>query len=161
MAEFYLRMAVMRGIEIGLASMALVFAACAGCSSDKSSTGSSSAAVAGEQVVVDGQKQSVSGPVTCTSAGGNTNIAVGDPANGVGAVVSNDNPPVVHSVGLGSVNGITLGFADAAPNQSGSAGASVNGKSYAIKGNATGVDMSNPQQPKQVTKPFEIDVTCP
>ena len=76
-------------------------------------------------------------------------------------MVSNANPPIVHSVGLGSVNGVTLGFSDAAPNQAGNAGAAVNGKTYAIKGTATGLDMSNPQQPQQVTKPFELDVTCP
>ncbi|OMC49409.1 hypothetical protein A5745_06940 [Mycobacterium sp. IS-2888] len=141
----------------------MVVAACAGCSSNKSNTGaSSSSAPAGPQVIVDGQNQNVSGPVTCTPAGANTTIGIGDPTAGVGAVVSNDNPPIVHSVGLGSVNGISLGFSDAAPNNQGAnAGAAVNGKSYAIKGTATGADMSNRQQPKQVTKSFEIQVTCP
>lgn len=153
-----------RGIVIGVAGVAVVVAASAGCSSNKSTTGtsgSSSAAAAGPQVTVDGQKQNVSGQVTCTAAGDNTNIGVGDPTAGVGAVVSNANPPIVHSVGLGSVNNVTLGFSDAAPNQGGNAGAVVNGKSYAIKGTATGVDVSNPQQPQQVTKSFEIDLTCP
>jgi lipoprotein LpqH len=76
-------------------------------------------------------------------------------------VVSNDNPPIVHSVGLGSINGVALGFSDAAPDQGSNAGAAVNGKSYAIKGTAAGVDMSNPNQPQTVTKSFELDVTCP
>ena len=76
-------------------------------------------------------------------------------------MVSNANPPIVHAVGLGSVNGVTLGFSDAAPGQGGNAGAAQSGKSYSIKGTATGVDMSNPQQPQQVTKSFEMDVTCP
>ncbi|OBH85807.1 lipoprotein LpqH [Mycobacterium scrofulaceum] len=153
-----------RGIVVGVASVAVVAAACAGCSSNKSSTGSSGSsapASSGPQVIVDGQAQNVSGQVTCTPSGDNTNIGIGDPTAGVGAVISNANPPIVHSVGLGSVNGITLGFSDAAPNQGGNAGAAVNGKTYAIKGTATGLDMSNPQQPQQVTKPFELDVTCP
>ncbi|OBB69725.1 lipoprotein LpqH [Mycobacterium sp. 852014-50255_SCH5639931] len=153
-----------RGIVVGVAGVAVVVAACAGCSSNKSSTGSSgssSPSAAGPQVIVDGQTQNVSGQVTCTPAGDNTNIGIGDPTAGVGAVVSNASPPIVHSVGLGSVNGITLGFSDAAPNQGGNAGAAVNGKTYAIKGTATGLDMSNPQQPQQVTKSFELDVTCP
>ncbi|OBH74636.1 hypothetical protein A5681_12335 [Mycobacterium scrofulaceum] len=153
-----------RGIVVGVASVAVVAAACAGCSSNKSSTGSSGSsapAASGPQVIVDGQAQNVSGQVTCTPSGDNTNIGIGDPTAGVGAVISNANPPIVHSVGLGSVNGITLGFSDAAPNQGGNAGAAVNGKTYAIKGTATGLDMSNPQQPQQVTKPFELDVTCP
>ncbi|HUH68280.1 MAG TPA: lipoprotein LpqH [Mycobacterium sp.] len=155
-----------RGIVVGVAGVAMVVAACVGCSSNKSSTGSASsppaaAGAAGTQVIVDGQKQNITGAVTCTSAGDNINIGIGDATNGVGAVVSNANPPIVHSVGLGSVNGVTLGFSDAAPNQSGNAGAAVSGKSYAIKGTATGVDTSNPQQPQQVTKSFEMDVTCP
>ncbi|MCV7100015.1 lipoprotein LpqH [Mycobacterium palustre] len=152
-----------RGIVVGIAGAAVVAAACVGCSSNKSNTGASSSAQApaGPQVIVDGQAQNVAGQVTCNSANGNTTIGIGDATAGVGAVVSNDNPPIVHSVGLGSVNGVTLGFSDAAPNQGSNAGAAVNGKSYAIKGTATGVDMSNPNQPQTVTKPFEMDVTCP
>lgn len=153
-----------RGIVVGVAGVAVVVAACAGCSSNKSSTGSSSSAApsaAGPQVTVDGQKQDVSGQVTCNSANGNTTIGIGDATAGVGAVVSDDNPPIVHSVGLGTVNGVTLGFSDNAPNQGSNAGAAVNGKTYAIKGTATGVDMSNPNQPQTVTKSFEMDVTCP
>jgi ipoprotein LpqH len=154
---------VKRGIVVGVAGVAMVAAACAGCSSNKSNTGASSSApsATGPQVTVDGQKQNITGQVTCTPAGDNINIGIGDATNGLGAVISTANPPIVHSVGLGSVNGVTLGFSDAAPNQSGNAGAAVNGKSYAIKGTAAGVDMSNPQQPQQVTKSFEMDVTCP
>jgi lipoprotein LpqH len=154
---------VKRGIVVGVAGVALVVAAGAGCSSNKSSTGASSPApsAAGPQVIVDGQSQNVTGQVTCNSANGVTTIGIGDATAGLGAVVSNDNPPIVHSVGLGSVNGVTLGFSDAAPNQANNAGAAVNGKSYAIKGTASGTDMSNPNQPQPVTKPFELDVTCP
>jgi lipoprotein LpqH len=160
---------VKHGIVVGVTGVALVVAASAGCSSNKSSTGSSgspsssssAAAAAGPVLTVDGQNQNVSGQVTCTAAGDNINIGIGDLTAGLGAVVSNGNPPLVHSVGLGTVNGVALGFSDAAPNQSGSAGAAVNGKDWAIKGTATGTDMSNPQQPQQVTKPFELDLTCP
>jgi ipoprotein LpqH len=159
---------VKRGIVIGAAGVALVVAASAGCSSNKSSTGSSgspsssaAAAAAGPVLTVDGQNQNISGQVTCTTAGNNITIGIGDPTTGLGAVVSNGNPPLVHSVGLGTVNNVALGFSDAAPNQNGNAGAAVNGKDWAIKGTATGTDMSNPQQPQQVTKPFELDLTCP
>jgi hypothetical protein len=155
---------VRREIVVGVAGVALAVAACAGCSSNKSSTGASSSsapAAAGPQVIVDGQNQNVTGQVTCNSANGVTTIGIGDATAGVGAVVSTDNPPIVHSVGLGSVNGVALGFSDAAPNQASNAVAAVNGKSYAIKGTATGTDMSNPQQPRTVTKPFELNVTCP
>lgn len=152
-----------RGIVVGVAGVAIVVAGLTGCSSKKSSTNASSSApaAAGPQVIIDGQNQPVTGQVSCTANGNNTNIGIGDASNGVGAVVSNANPPIVHAVGLGSVNGVTLGFSDAAPNQGGNAGAAQNGKTYAIKGTATGVDMSDPQNPKQVTKSFEMDVTCP
>jgi ipoprotein LpqH len=156
---------VKRGIVVGVAGLVMVVAGLAGCSSNKSSTNASSSSSAsspaGPQVVIDGQIQAITGSVTCTANGDNTNIGIGDAANGVGAVVSNASPPIVHAVGLGSVNGVTLGFSDAAPNQGGNAGAAQSGKSYAIKGTATGSDMSDPQQPKQVTKSFEMDVTCP
>ena len=155
-----------RGIVVGVAGVAMVVAACAGCSNNKSNRGASSGpssapSATGTQVIVDGQNQNVTGAVTCNSANGVTTIGIGDPTAGVGAVVSNDNPPIVHSVGLGNVNNVALGFSDAAPNQASNAGAAVNGKSYAIKGTATGTDMSNPNQPQPVTKPFEMDVTCP
>jgi lipoprotein LpqH len=141
----------------------MVVAACVGCSSNKSNTGQSSSppAPTGPLVTVDGQNQNVTGQVTCTTAGANINIGIGDAANGIGAVVSTDNPPIVHAVGLGTVNGVILGFSDAAPNQAANAGAAVNGKVYGIKGTASGVDMTNPDEPKPVTKPFEMSVTCP
>ena len=109
-----------------------------------------------EKVTVDGQNQNVTGQVSCTQAGGN--IGIGDPTNGIGAVITTANPPAVQSVGLGNVNGVTLGYSAAAPNQ-GNIQATRNGNSYTIKGTATGVNMTSPQQP--VTKPFEMDVTCP
>ena len=153
-----------RGIAV-VAGVAMVVAGLAGCSSNKSGTNASSsssaAAATGPQVIIDGQQQNITGQVTCTANGDNISIGIGDATNGVGAVVSNANPPIVHAVGLGSVNGITLGFSDAAPGQGGNAGAAQDGKSYAIKGTATGADMSNPQQPQQVSKSFELDVTCP
>ena len=154
---------VKSGIVAGVAGVAIVVAGLAGCSSNKSNPSSpgSAPSAAGPQVIIDGQKQNITGKVSCTANGGNTNIGIGDATNGVGAVVSNANPPIVHAVGLGNVNGITLGYSDAAPNQSGNAGAALNGKSYTIKGTAMGADMSNPQQPQQVTKSFEMDVTCP
>jgi ipoprotein LpqH len=74
-------------------------------------------------------------------------------------VVTNTNPPAVHSVGLGSVNGVVLGYSDAASNQAANATATQNGKTYKITGTAAGVDVANSQQ--AVTKSFEMDMTCP
>lgn len=158
---------VNRRVVVGMAATAVVVAGLTGCSSTKSgdtSANSSSAAAAAPpapQVIVDGQQQSVTGAVTCKTGEGAVTIGIGDPGDGVGAVLSTDSPPIVHAVGLGTVNGVALGFSDAAPDQANNAGAAVAGKSYTIKGTATGTDMSNPQAPQQVTKPFELDVTCP
>lgn len=149
------------GIVVGIAAAVTVAAGLAGCSGTKSNTNPSSSAPAasgGNKVVIDGQTQSVSGPITCTQVNGNLSIGVGDPSTGVGAVVSNADPPVVQAIGLGNLTGVTLGYSAGAPNQ-GNAQATKSGNSYTIKGSATGVDAANPQQP--ITKSFEMDVSCP
>ncbi|GFG64594.1 lipoprotein LpqH [Mycobacterium kubicae] len=153
-----------RGIVVGVAGVGIVVASCAGCSSNKSNQGASNSPTPGAaapQVIVDGKNLNVTGPVTCNPNGDNINVGIGDAANGIGAVVSKDNPPIVHAVGLGTVDGITLGFSDAAQGQGGSAGAAASGKLLQIKGTAVGPDLSNPQEPRQVTKPFELTITCP
>jgi ipoprotein LpqH len=152
------------GILVGIAAAAAVAAGLAGCSGDKSSTGtsgsggSSAAAPVGNKVVIDGQTQNVSGPISCTQVNGNLSIGFGDPSTGVGAVVSNADPPVVQAVGLGNLGGATLGYSAGAQNQ-GNAQATKSGNSYSIKGTATGADTANPQQ--ALSKSFEMDVTCP
>ena len=95
------------------------------------------------------------------TAAGTVNIAIGGGSGssgvptGIGAVLTDANPPVVKSVALGNVNGVTLGVGGT----SGKADATKDGSKYKVSGTATGVDMANPMQP--VNKPFEIDVTCP
>jgi len=107
------------GILVGVAAAATLVAGLAGCSSNKSNTTSptSSTAAAGNQVIIDGQNENVTGQVTCTPANGNVNIGIGDPSNGIGAVVSSADPPVVQAVGLGNLTGATLGYSAGAPNQ--------------------------------------------
>ena len=156
------------GILVGIAAAATVVAGLAGCSSNKSSTSASSSAPAaansttlppgGSKVVVDGQAQSVTGQVTCTQVNGNLSIGIGDPTNGIGAVVSNADPPVVQAVGLGNLTGATLGYSAGAQNQ-GNAQATKSGNSYTVKGTAVGVNSASPDQ--QLSKSFEIDATCP
>jgi lipoprotein LpqH len=84
------------------------------------------------------------------------NIAIGEAATGIAAVVSEDGSNVT-SVGLGNVNGVTLGYQSGTGQ--GEAKATKDGNKWTISGTATGIDMANPMQP--VNKPFEIDVTCP
>jgi ipoprotein LpqH len=161
---------VKRSITVAAAATAIVVVGLSGCSSNKSSTsssgsssGQSTAAAAGSsgtaaaKVTIDGKDQNVQGAVACTTAAGNVNIAVGGASTGIGAVLTDANPPAVKSVGLGNVNGVTLGYTPGTGQ--GNATATKNGSAYKISGTATGVDMSNPMQP--VNKSFEIDVTCP
>jgi lipoprotein LpqH len=153
---------VKRGIVVAVGGAALVIAGLSGCSSDKKSETSgetsSVASAAGKSTVsIDGKDQEVKGTVVCSDMGGNTNIAIGDATTGIGAVVTTGDNPSVVSVGLGNVNGVTLGYAKAGGQ--GDAKVEKDGSTYKISGNATGVDMSNPMQP--VTKPFEIQVSCP
>jgi lipoprotein LpqH len=154
---------VKRGFVVAVGGMAILVAGLSGCSSeDKKSetTGETSSAASAEgktTVTIDGKDQAVQGTIVCSSMGGNMNIAIGDAATGIAAVVSEGDEPAVQSVGLGNVNGVTLGYQNGAGQ--GEAKAEKDGKTYTISGTATGVDMANPLQP--VNKPFEIEVTCP
>jgi len=164
---------VKRGFVVAVGGAAIVIAGLSGCSSgNKSASPSSSASSSaagtasasataapsggGTKVTIDGKDQSVSGTVVCSSMGGNMNIAIGEAGTGIAAVLGSDGS-TVQSVGLGNVNGVTLGYQSGAGQ--GEAKAEKNGNSYKISGTATGIDMANPMQP--VNKPFEIDVTCP
>jgi lipoprotein LpqH len=164
---------VKRGFVVAIGGAAIVIAGLSGCSSgDKKSesattsaeatteagTASATAAPsgAGTKVTIDGQDQNVGGTVVCTAMGGNMNIAIGDAATGIAAVLSEDGS-TVQSVGLGNVNGVTLGYQSGTGQ--GEAKATKDGNNWKISGTATGIDMANPMQP--VNKPFEIDVACP
>lgn len=152
-----------RGFVVALGSMAILVAGLSGCSSeDKKSetTGETSSAASAEgksTVTIDGTDQAVQGTVVCSSMGGNMNIAIGDAATGIAAVVSEGDEPTVQSVGLGNVNGVTLGYQSGSGQ--GEAKVEKDGNTYKISGTATGVDMANPLQP--VNKPFEMEVSCP
>ena len=151
-----------RGLVVAVGGAAIVIAGLSGCSSDKKSetSGETSSAAAAEgksTVTIDGKDQAVQGTVVCSTMGENVNIAIGDATTGIGAVIGTGDNPVVHSVGLGNVNGVTLGFQENAGQ--GEAKAEKDGSTYKISGTAVGVDMANPLQP--VNKPFEIEVSCP
>jgi lipoprotein LpqH len=178
---------VKRGFVAALGGVAIVVGGLAGCSSDKSvdesvssatesaktavseATESAKSAVnsatesakvatgSGPKLTIDGQDQNIEGNVTCAAMGGNIQIALGNATGGLGAQISEGDAPVVHQVGLGNVGGVALGFQEGAPG--GTATATKEGNTYKISGTATGVDLANPTQP--VTKPFELEVTCP
>src|ERR1700728_2905823 len=137
-----------------------------GCSHHDAATNVGNAAVApagasNTKVLIDGKDQNVKGQVACTTAAGNVNIAIGGSGStgvptGIGAVLTDASPPVVTSVALGNVNGVTLGVGGT----SGKANATKDGSTYKISGTASGMDMSNPMA-RPVNKTFELDVACP
>ena len=162
-----------RGFVVAVGGAAIVIAGLSGCSSEEKKSespttsaeatteaGTASATAApsggGTKVTIDGQDQNVGGTVVCSAMGGNMNIAIGDAATGIAAVLSEDGS-TVQSVGLGNVNGVTLGYQSGTGQ--GEAKATKDGNNWKISGTATGIDMANPMQP--VNKPFEIDVACP
>jgi ipoprotein LpqH len=114
------------------------------------------------KVLVDGKDQNVKGQVACTTAAGTVNIAIGGGSGssgvptGIGAVLTDASPPVVKSVALGNVNGVSLGVGGT----TGKANATKDGSTYKISGTASGMDMSNPMA-GPVNKSFELDVACP
>ena len=168
-----------RELVVAIGGAAFVVAGLAGCSSNKSSSTSSSSSSSAASVssavsatsgtatasagagtatvTIDGQPQNINGQVVCATAGGNYNIAIGEAATGI-AIVMSEDASKVHSVGLGNVNGVTLGYTEGVPGGA-NATATKDGNNIKVTGTATGVDMANPMQP--VNKPFEVDVTCP
>jgi ipoprotein LpqH len=155
-----------REVIFTASAAAILAAVLAGCSQRDGAVSVGNAAVApagtsNTKVVVDGQDQNVKGQVACATVAGDVNIAIGGSGStgapaGIGALLTDANPPVVKSVALGNVNGVTLGVGGT----TGKAQATKDGRSYKITGTASGADISNPMA-GPVSKPFEIDVTCP
>jgi ipoprotein LpqH len=130
---------VKRGLTVAVAGAAILVAGISGCSSNKSSSGSSGASSGAG---------GGGGPTVIIDAGSVVSLAIAGGMTAIEAVVTKDDPPAVTTVTL-NYPGVILSYpAEGA----GSVSATKNGNSYQIKGTATGTD--------QVTKPFEIDLTC-
>ena len=166
---------MIRGLVVAAGGAAIMVAGLTGCSNTNKSEGPASSSTAGTgsssvqasgagtasgastaKVTIDGKPKDMQGQVVCSTMGGNMNIAIGEQGTGVAVVMAEDASKVT-SVGLGNIDGVVLGFQDGAPG--GNASATKADKTYKVSGTATGVDMANPMQP--MTKPFEIEVTCP
>ncbi|MUM15913.1 hypothetical protein FZI91_22875 [Mycobacterium sp. CBMA271] len=156
-----------RGLVVAIGGAAVIAAGLVGCSSDKDKSDTKGTTVSGNagsvatnstaKVTIDGKEQKVEGSIACSAAGGKMSIGIGSGMQAIAAVLSDGDSPSVTSVGLGNINGVTLGYTEGAPG--GKATAKKDGKKYTISGTATGVDMANPMQP--VEKPFDIEVSCP
>ncbi|GAB84164.1 lipoprotein LpqH [Gordonia rubripertincta] len=137
---------------LGAAALAVAVTACG--SDDSKSTDAEA------KVTVDGQEVDLADKsVGCTDAAGKVTIGIGSGSgtSGIGVVLSSGDSPEVESVGLGSVDGVTLGYQKGVGE--GSAEVDKDGSTYKITGEASGVDLANPTE--KVTKSYEIEVTCP
>lgn len=140
---------------VGAAMLAAALAGCSG-SGHVSAGGRSGSTNGHAKVIVDGKDQNVSGNVTCDKAGGELAIGIGAGSPTAVAVQATDtNPPTIHQIALGTV---ALAYQQGSPGAS--ANATQNGDDYKFTGTATGVDKTNVTA-GLVSKPFEIDVTCP
>jgi ipoprotein LpqH len=164
-----------RELLVVVGATAIALAGAVACSNDKvpssgSSSATSSSAAASSTpsptsaapsgsaatVTIDGQPRNVGGQVVCATNDGKFSIAIGDMMTGVIVGLEPDGS-VVHNAGLGDFNGAILSFTEGAPGNN--ATATKDGNHYKITGTATGVDNANPAQ--QISKPFEVEVTCP
>ncbi|WKG03208.1 lipoprotein LpqH [Mycolicibacterium sp. HK-90] len=164
-----------REFLVAVGGAAIVVAGLSGCSSnenkdtsgDTTATASATATASVEagdatattgtgtaRVVIDGKEHKVDGTVVCATVAGNVSLTVGQGLTGVSATLSEGDTPSVTALALGNIDGVSLGYTPGVPG--GSAEATKDGNKYTIKGDATGVDGMNP-----VTKPFELEVTCP
>jgi ipoprotein LpqH len=142
---------VKRAMTVAVAGAAILAAGLSGCSGDKVSTGGAT------KLTIDGKDQNLSGQAGCTKANGIVTIAFTGASSGIGATLTDANPPAVKTVMLGNFNGVTLTY-PSATGQAGEASATKDGNTYKITGKATGVDPTNPMTP--LVKPFELDATC-
>ena len=127
-----------------------------GASSSSAAPTSTDAAEAGPTTLtIDGQPTNAAGTVVCSTTDGKFSIAVGDLGTGFIVGLEPDGS-VVHNIGLPIMdNGVVLSYTEGVPGNE--ATASKDGNTYTITGTATGTDNAN----AQVSKPFDIEVTCP
>ncbi|PKZ65031.1 hypothetical protein CYJ73_13725 [Gordonia terrae] len=138
---------------LGAAALAVALTACG---SDDSASGGTDAEAT---VTVDGKELELADKtVGCTDSAGKVTIGIGSGSgSGIGVVLTSGDSPEVESVGLGSLDGVTLGYQKGAGG--GSADVTKDGDTYTVSGEASGIDLANPTE--HVTKSYEIKVTCP
>jgi hypothetical protein len=160
-------------LVVGVCGFACLVAAISGCSSKgsgKPSTTSTSPAPApapvtatanlppGQaQVVIGGKDTGPAGDVECSSSASATTIAIGAGSTGVTIVVTEDAVPVLKSLGINDLGGVSLGYFDGGTDKV--PVTTRNGDSYQITGAGSGTDTTNPTRIVNTT--YDISVTCP
>lgn len=154
-----------RGFLVILAGASVAAVSLVGCSSDKSTPtagktvtydGGAMTENATATATIDGQPHKVEGPMACTAFDDDDFvISIGTGLQSVKATLSSGDEPTVSSVHLGDLAGYVLVVSG--HSNGGEAKVVKDGKKYTITGTAFGMDTVN----TPVTKPFEVELTCP
>ncbi len=113
-------------------------------------------AEADAKVTVDGKPRDVKGEVSCSATVDSINILISQPTAAISIALSTDASSV-QSVGIGSVDDVSLSFQEHAPGVE--ATVTKDGNTYTVKGTAIGYDKDHPD--RQFIQPFEVVVACP
>jgi hypothetical protein len=92
---------------------------------------------------------------TCTSIGSSTTIATGTRAEGLDALVSNQDALTVRSINIHGLGGFTGSYVEGLQGQ---AQVTMGGQTYTIRGTAYGFEADNPSA--RTTSTFAIKVAC-
>jgi lipoprotein LpqH len=148
----------------------MLLAALVGCSSTHTATSAPSTAVApgsaapnpaavtnpapGQaHVLIGGKDASPGGTVACSTDSGLTTITIGEGAKGATIVLTDAATPVVKSVGIGDIGGVSMGYFEGQP---GTPPHTVRaGSTYTVTGSGT----TDPTSDVQTT--YQISATCP
>ncbi len=129
----------------------------AGTPSEGSGGASGGGGASGASLTIDGQPVNLPSTVAvCTTASGETRVALGGSAAGLVIVMSDGNPPEVHQLTFGGTSRATIMYGASAG--IGSATATKNGTSYTVKGEGMSLDIKNRSKPS--LKSFEVEFTC-
>jgi lipoprotein LpqH len=151
------RAGVVRNRLVGASAVTMIAASLAACSSSPSAAppppGTLPAGTA--NVVIDAQALPDTTVVKCMPVGSLTNIAAGNPAAGVTALVSNSNRLSAKSVTINDLGGFTGSYMEGL---AGKADVTMVDQTYLIRGTAEGFDSDNPYQ--RTTHSFSLKVAC-
>jgi ipoprotein LpqH len=116
----------------------------------------SPAPAANVKVVVDGKARHVENHVECVTAASMVFANLGSEHDGITLILSAGEHPKLNDLTLGTVDGISLTYTTS--NIGPAPAVTKTGSTYTVVGTASG---PSPDGAKNVSKPFDIEFTCP
>jgi ipoprotein LpqH len=159
LAPRYDEKVVKRRSAVAVGWAVLLGAALAGCSSSSgkgASTPGSPAPAANVKVVVDGKARHVENHVECVTAANMVFANLGSEHDGITLNLSAGEHPKLNDLTLGTVDGIPLTYTTS--NIGPALAVTKTASTYKVVGSASG---PSPDGAKDVSKPFDIEFTCP